>query len=389
MSLKVVITQKQNKYVQCIFDGDKLIELAFTPMDEQIIGNIYVGRVSKVMNNLSAAFVKIREDLECYLPFDEMIPINREWKEGDLIMVQVTKEAIKTKAPSLTMKVSLSGKMIVITRGKPGIGYSSKLSANQKKRLKTFTADWNINDYGIIVRTNAADCGEEEIQTEFHQLYEQFNKIMEFEKSRVLYSCLHQSPPSYIERIRDIGIDQISQAVTDVPQVMQQMKNYLSKENRGTDYSDKLRFYEDKMLSLYNLYSLEAKISEALDKKVWLKSGGYLVIEQTETLSVIDVNTGKYTGKNTSQETFYKINMEAAKEAARQIRLRNLSGMILIDFINLNDSDKEDSLIRSLTAYLREDPIRTNFVDITGCKLVEITRRKTTRSLKEQYYGLS
>ena len=160
------------------------------------------------------------------------------------------------------------------------------------------------------------------------------------------------------------------------------MKAYLE-EQQPSD-ADKLRFYEDKLLPLAKLYSLEKHLEDALSQRVWLKSGGYLIIQPTEALTVIDVNTGKYDGKKRQEETFLKINMEAAKEIGRQLRVRNLSGIIVIDFISMEDKEKKQELIEYFKEVIRQDPVRTTFVDMTGLDLVEITRKKQHRPLHEQ-----
>ena len=147
---------------------------------------------------------------------------------------------------------------------------------------------------------------------------------------------------------------------------------------------DKLVFYEDALLPLYKLYSVEARLSEALDRKVWLKSGGYLVIDRTEALTCIDVNSGKYVGKKSGDESYFHINLEAAEEIAVQLRLRNLSGIIIIDFINMKAKEKNRQLMNSLKKFLDKDPVRTSVVDMTPLGLVEVTRKKEKKSLWEQ-----
>ena len=346
------------------------------------MNHIFIGKVTKIVQNIEAAFVKITPDIECFLPLSEVFPHGRRLVEGDEILVQVTKDAIKTKAPAVSMNVSLSGKYLVLTREKKNIGISNKISRADRQRLKALTEHFPDTEYGMIVRTNAATASDEDIRTESEQLRSIFEQLLKTYNTRTVYSCLYQSPPDYIAQIRDYGIDRVGQIVTDDKNVYDTMMHSFSK---GQEMPDEwLRFYQDSMLSLCKLYSLESKIGEALQKKVWLKSGGYLVIEQTETLSVIDVNTGKFTGKKTAEDTFYKINLEAAEEAAKQIRLRNLSGMILIDFINLSEAEKELELIQKLKNLLRKDPIKSDYIDVTGLKLVELTRKKVKRSLSEQ-----
>ena len=178
----------------------------------------------------------------------------------------------------------------------------------------------------------------------------------------------------------------MDEIVTDDPEVFQAVQNYL---NCYGEYEIPLRFYEDKLLPLSKLYSLESVLERSLQERVWLKSGGFLVIQPTEAFVCIDVNTGKFSGKKEIQETFRKINLEAAKEIAWQLRLRNLSGIILIDFINMENQEDKKELLHTLQAYLNQDPIKGTVVDITPLNIVEVTRKKVRKPLLEEWKALN
>ena len=194
-------------------------------------------------------------------------------------------------------------------------------------------------------------------------------------------ALIYENQPEYLQVLQNVYEQDLEEIVTDNRELYEQVARYL--EYYGMP-AEKLRLYEDKLLPLSRLYSLETVLKEALSEKVWLKSGAFLVIQQTEAFVSIDVNTGKYTGKKDMQETFRKINLEAAKEIARQLRLRNLSGMILIDFINLKEQKDKDELLQTLQRYLNQDPVKGNVVDITKLNIVEVTRKKIRKSLAEE-----
>lgn len=191
-----------------------------------------------------------------------------------------------------------------------------------------------------------------------------------------------QALPGYIAAIRDSFGGTLEEIITDVPEYHRELKAYLEmcqKEDAGC-----LTLYEDSLLPLGRLYSLETAFEKALGKNVWLKSGGYLVIEPTEAMTVIDVNTGKYSGRKKMQDTVYKINMEAADEIGRQLRLRNLSGIIIVDFIDMERDEDRKALLAHLGEVVLKDPVKTTVVDMTALNLVELTRKKVRKPLHEQ-----
>lgn len=185
--------------------------------------------------------------------------------------------------------------------------------------------------------------------------------------------------------MRDVYGDTLEEIVTDLPAILAELGEYLGEYQK--EDAEKLRLYEDRLLSLHKLYSLERALDNAAKEKVWLPSGGFLMIQQTEAFVAVDVNTGKYTGKKKQQETYRKINLEAAREIAAQLRLRNLSGIILIDFINLERKEHQEELLNVLKKYLRRDPVHTVLVDMTKLNIVEVTRKKVRKSLAEEIGG--
>lgn len=201
-----------------------------------------------------------------------------------------------------------------------------------------------------------------------------YEKTAVYGRSRTCFSCVYETEPFYMNAVRDTYSKHLDEIVTDIPEVFEHIVAYLKEVSHGEE--NKVRLYEDALLPLYKLYRIGMVLEEVQKQKVWLKSGGFLVIQQTEAFVSIDVNSGKFTGKKKAEETYRKINLEAAGEIARQLRLRNLSGIILIDFINMENPDHQDELFHVLQKHLRKDSVKAKAVDITPLHILEMTRKK-------------
>lgn len=392
MNSKLVITTKNNQIISSLIEDSEFVQLRVDSLDsDSILGNIYVGKVKNIVKNINAAFIEIANGVMCYYSLEEnKDPIFLKEKKndkvviGDEILVQIEKENIKTKAPVATCHLNFTGKYTVLTHGKTKIGVSSKITSDkEKKRLRSILSSYKNDRYGFIIRTNAEGASEELIRNEITSLIREYEQLREFAIHRSVFSLVHQTPQSYLCDIRDGYANTLSEIVTDNEMIYNQIKDYLSKYQQ--EDMEKLRYYKDDMIRLSALYNVDKRLEEATREHVWLKSGAYLIIQHTEAFNVIDVNTGKaIAGKKKAQETFLKINLEAAKEAARQIRLRNLSGIIIIDFIDLLDKNDQEILMRTLSELFRKDPVKTTVVDITALNLVEITRKKVRKPLHQQ-----
>lgn len=391
MKRQLVITKTEQNIVTTLIENDIVVEMHCAKEGQEkdaVLGNIYVGKVKNIVANIQAAFVEIAPGLECYYPLNEsVVPIftNKIGKKplciGDELVVQISREALKTKNLSVTGKISFTGKYAVLTHGDTRIGVSGKIPKDKKDKLKQLANDYLSDEYGIILRTNAKDADSDEIISEIEHLIGEYQKLVQAAHTRVCYSCLKKAPASYLAELKNIYQEGLEEIVVEDPGLYGEIKDYLT--NHQPDDLDKLRHYEDKLLPLHKLYSIEKHLEDALKERVWLKSGAYLVIQPTEALTVIDVNTGKCVSKKKDDEAYFKLNLEAAKESARQIRLRNLSGIILIDFINMNSKEFTEKLLGKLNSYLQSDPVETVLVDMTKLELVEITRKKIRKTLKE------
>lgn len=392
MNNQFIITKKENKIVSSYMEHGELVQISLESMEhESILSNIYLGKVKNIVKNIRAAFVEIAEKQMCYLSLENSkMPIFANKKNsntisvGDTIIVQVSREDVKTKAPVVTTEFSFTGKYVVLTHGKTKLGISSKITdEGERERLRDLLKRYESETYGWIIRTNALHASEHAIEKEIAVLKSLYDNLLEFGIHKTRFSLLYKAPAAYLCDIRNGMSPDTKEIITDNKELYNEIREYLNCYQQ--EDVEKVRFYEDTSVSLNRLYGIETKLEKALQKNVWLKSGGTLVIEPTEALTVIDVNTGKaIKGNKKIQETFLKVNLEAALEIAKQIRLRNISGIIIVDFIDLEQKEMKDLLMKTLSDYLKKDPIKTTLVDMTALGLVEITRKKVRKPLWEQ-----
>lgn len=382
---------EQTKTLSFLMNNKECMEISCDIEEERsLIGNIYVGKVKNIVKNIDAAFVEIKKGLLCFLPLSEAEnAIFTNHKEasrlvvGDELLVQVLKDGVKTKAPVVSTNLNFTGRYFVFTtKRKDELGISNKLNAEERKRLQEYVQKKEEEPFGIIIRTNAKNASEEELDNEYGYLKEVYRNVVNYGIHKTAFSLLMEDEAPYIKQLRNIRQDELEEIVTDDKNIYEQAFEFLKSHQPGD--LDKLRFYEDASYSLWKLYGLETILDDATRTRVWLKSGGYLVIEPTEALTVIDVNTGKYDGNKNADATFVKINQEAAIEAAKQLRLRNISGIIIIDFIDMKrEADKLD-VLSALNNELKKDPLKATLVDMTKLNLAEVTRKKVKKSLREQ-----
>lgn len=394
---KLIITKMELKgspcLICCLAEESQVMELQLEPLGKKsILGNIYVGQVENLAANIQAAFIQIAPGFRCYFPLSEAEQAiytsgrkgSSALRPGDEILVQVSRDAMKGKLPAVTSNLNFTGKYLVLTTGEKKFGLSKKLGKEDRSRLSKWLEEEAVRpdkEYGLVVRTNAADASKEEILQELEYLKSQYVRTAVNGRSRTCFSLLYETEPFYMEAVRDVNSRNLEEIVTDVPEIRDRIRAYL--EEISPEETEKVRFYEDSLLPLYKLYRLEAALEEIKREKIWLNSGGFLVIQQTEAFVSIDVNSGKFTGRKKAQETYRKINLEAAKEITRQLRLRNLSGIILVDFINMENQDHQDELFHVLQKYLRKDPVKGKAVDITPLHILEMTRKKVRRPVIE------
>ncbi len=402
---RAVITECNNIQYLLIYEENNLAEChPLISNDTCQIGNIYIGRVEKVVKNIQSAFIRLDEDHVGYLPLNDKpaMVLNRTLPkglpsiaEGDKVLVQVEQEALKMKQARVTGNISLAGNYAALDLLTGMVGVSNKIrNAERVEELKTMVS--SDMPYGVIFRTACEQARNDAIWAELQQLTTQMDQIIhkaEYERNTGL---IQGGKPEYLAIMEEYGWARIDEIQTDNKVIYEELyakKNLVTSTNASSDQNHvpnndsdvdqpRILYYEDEY-PLYKLLSLETEITHLLDRRVWLKSGGFLVIEPTEAMVVIDVNTGKSIGKKRQEEHLLKVNEEAAVEIAKQLRLRNLSGIILVDFINMKQPESRDKLIRTLKSVLHKDKVPSRFVDVTALELYEITRKKIRRPLHE------
>ncbi len=373
---QIVITKVQDKAILVSMHNDKLYDVLVENEENTSgnVGDIFVGKVQNVVDNIHAAFVEFEKNKVGFLPLSECQ--GKTVKAGDEFVVQIKQAAVKTKQPVLTIFPEIAGRFAVVSTKSKTKGVSKKIIEEEKKKeLYKILEDFCEDPYGVILRTSAKTASEEEIRKECTGLLKQMHELMDYSEYKTRFSCLYHEASFYLKYIRSLELSNFERIVTDLQSVYEELYPI---------YGDKVELYSDDSYSLDKLLGISTKLLKANEKKVWLKSGGNLVIEPTEALTVIDVNTGKAVdGRRNKETTFYKINCEAAIEAARQIRMRNLSGIIVIDFIDMKEQEHVEELMQLLRMKLSEDKVKTVLVDITKLGLVEITRMKKNPPLRE------
>ena len=391
-SQKLLLTHYEGHKAAFLLENDRLMQVVLSGNSPYAIGDIYVGRVKNIVKGMDAAFVELSPGSVGFLPFSHFNPktvLNRpdatQIKCGDEIMVQVSKEPHKTKEATLTTDISFAGKYLVLIPYSHGIHYSKRFDSQSKDRLRTEITDVVLQlfgdmdvflqHYGLVVRTNAINAPFQELSRELHDLFHKAGEILAVADKRTVFSCLYKED-SFFDRVLNLNfVTETTEIITDDATTYHELSVVAP-----------LRFYDDTRITMHSLYGLEEKVKEALSKKVWLKCGGYLIIEPTEALTVIDVNSGKTSkakNKLSSEEFHHTVNCEAVPEIMRQIRLRNLSGIIIVDFLKTDVSNNQELLDR-LRTEAAKDPTLTVIVGMTTLGLVEITRKKTEASLYEK-----
>lgn len=387
---KLVITEKDGIICYGYFQDGIPVELGCEPKEPMsILGNIYAARVERIAEGIHGAFLEIGEKQKCYYTLSDEQPVKlspgHEDKlyGGDIILVQITKDAVKTKLPVCTGNISLNGKYFVLTLSDKRTGISKKIrNKPERERLETLIQKYTSKEYGIVVRTNAEGASEAALTQELEVLLSRYEELMRKAKIASGKTLLYKEPPYYITLGKELPEKELDEILTDNMDIFEELQEYYN--HIGTASHSLLTFYEDSY-SLYNLYRFAHYYEEAYGKYVWLKSGASLVIEPTEAMTVIDVNTGSVLKKKRQEDTlFYQINREAAKEIARQLRLRNISGIIMIDFINMKNPSQKEKLLALLDSECKKDRVHCNVIDMTALNLVEMTRSKVRRPLYEQ-----
>jgi ribonuclease E len=383
-----------------VMEGRSLVEHyvgSLEPDDTAIDGNIYLGKVQNVLPGMEAAFIDIgtpkngvlyRGDV-AFDPSDveESHPrIERLLKNGQAVLVQVTKNPIGAKGARLTQEVSLAGRFVVMVPGQPETyGISKRLPDDERKRLRRVLEGLRPPDAGLIVRTAAEGATDVELRRDVERLRAQWEQISKVASRAKAPSLVYQEPTLVVRVIREEFTKEYRGVIIDDRDLYEQVRSYV--EAIAPELADRVEYYdpEEEGLPLYERFHVQEQLLKALDRKVWLPSGGSLIVESTEALTVIDVNTGKNVGRSNLEETVYRNNLEAAEEVARQLRLRDIGGIIVIDFIDMEIRKNRDEVIRAFRDALARDKTRTQVFDISELGLVEMTRKRISEGLVETF----
>jgi ribonuclease E len=394
-----------------VLEGRSLIEhYVSRPADDttQIHGNIYLGKVQNVLPGMEAAFVDIGtpknavlyrgdlqydlEDVEEKAPRGSDARIEEILRPGQTIVCQVTKNPIGTKGARLTQEVSLAGRFVVLLPGSATYGISKRLPDDERKRLrrildevraKTKGSEAGNGQPGLIVRTAAEGATADELRRDVERLVGQWHEIEALAKRSRSPALLYREPPLAVRIIREEFNRDYRGVVIDDPVLFDEVNDYVS--SLIPELADRVELYDDPTLPLFERQHVHEQLHKALDRKVWLPSGGSLIIERTEALTVIDVNTGKNVGSKNLEETVYRNNLEAAEEIAHQLRLRDIGGIIVIDFIDMEIRKNRDEVLRAFKDALARDKTRTQVFDISELGLVEMTRKRVSEGLVESF----
>ena len=394
----MMVVQVRKDFTQvAMLEGRSLIEhYVSRPADdsEQIHGNIYLGRVQNVLPGMEAAFVDIGTPKNAVLyrgdvQFDkedvvEQGPeprIEHVLQARQLILCQVTKNPIGAKGGRLTQEVSLPGRFVVLIPDSRTYGISKRLPDDERRRLRSILDRVKPEEHGIIVRTAAENATEYELRTDMTRLLALWEEIKERSKKSSGPTLLYREPPLAVRVIREEFSSDYRGIIIDEPELYEEVRQYIGDFN--PEFLDRVEFYDTNAqgLSLFENQHVHEQIHKALDIKVWVPSGGSLVIEHTEALTVIDVNTGKNVGKTNLEETVFTNNLEAADEIARQLRLRDIGGIIVIDFIDMEIRENRRKVLDRFKNSLSRDKTRTQVFDISELGLVEMTRKRIGEGL--------
>ncbi|MDH5591058.1 MAG: Rne/Rng family ribonuclease, partial [Gemmatimonadota bacterium] len=393
-----------------LLEEEQLVEIMFDRPDQgRLVGDIYLGRVEAVLPGIQAAFVDIGTDKAGFLHVSDLNlddeelddedgngngggrgrrkskkypPIQDHLKKGQELLVQVTKEPISTKGPRLTAQVSLPGRFLVYMPYSSHVGVSRKIDGrDQRAKLRKMAKAILPGDSGgMIVRTVGEEVTPERLEKEFKRLHAMWKKVQRRANSQKAPTLVHGEAKLISGVIRDLFSDKFDALRIDSKVIYNEIVQYV--KSVDPDLMDRVHFY-DEPVPLFDKYGIEEDIQQAFSRKVGLKSGGYVIIEPTEALVSIDVNTGRFTGKGKKdpEETILRTNLDAAREIAKHVRLRDVGGIIVVDFIDMNSQENRDRVVHELRSHLGRDRARTKVFEVSSLGLVEMTRQRVRPSL--------
>ncbi|MGD9677312.1 MAG: ribonuclease E/G [Vulcanibacillus sp.] len=388
---KIIINFNPDRLRAAVLEDGHLVEFHVEKPSKELVGNIYVGKVVNVLPGMQAAFVDIGIERNAFLYIGDALPIKEDETEreeinisevlqqGQTILVQVKKEAFGNKGPRVTTHISIPGRFIVYMPESKYIGVSKKITDEvDRSKLKSLGESLVRDNEGMIIRTKTFEVDIEQINDDLNFLRGIWDSIYEQSKNKPIPSLIYKDLDLIARLIRDIFTEDVEQLIIDNEYEYAKVSEII--KMTVPEYSDRLEVYQGEE-DIFSAFDIQHEIDKALRRKVWLKSGGYLVIDKTEALTVIDVNTGKYIGHSRLEDTVFKINTDAAVEIAKQLRLRDIGGIIVIDFIDMEIEEHAKEIVNVLEIELKRDRTKSSVLGFTQLGLVEMTRKKVRRSL--------
>jgi ribonuclease E len=360
--------------------------------DRSIVGNVYLGRVQNVLPGMEASFVDIGEGRNGVLYAGEVGIVGDEGEEiprietvlrsGQPILVQVTKDPMRAKGARLTALISIAGRHLVLVPNARSLGVSKRLPDDERTRLRDIAQSIRPTQHGLIVRTAAESASQQDLDRDLRRLIEIWDEISATAKKVTAPALVYNEPELELRVIRDLFNRDVVKCYVDDPELESVLRQYIRTTTPDLDH--RVELYRGQ-LPIFEEFRVQEQIRKSLDRSVWLPSGGHLVIDRTEAMTVIDVNTGKFVGKSSLEETVFRTNKEAAVEVSRQLRLRDTGGIIMIDFIDMELIENRDEVLRVLKKELAKDRTRTQVFDISPLGLVQMTRKNVSAGILEAF----
>ena len=389
MEKKIIVNCDTKDTRVAVLEDDRLVEIYLErPVYQRVVGNIYKGIVENVLPGMQAAFVNIGLERNAFLYVDDVCvkgegrqPIEKKLRPGEEVLVQVAKEPFGSKGARLTCQITLPGRFIVLMPTVDYIGISRRIDdPKERERLKKITEALRPKGMGLIVRTVAEGADEESLKQDIDFLSGMWLRMQGKMDKIKAPALMHQDLDLIYRIVRDLFTVDINSFAVDTPFEFDKIMETL--EYIAPHLKDKVSLYRGKE-PVFEFYGIEEEIEKALSNKVWLQCGGYLVIEQMEALTVIDVNTGRYIGKTNLAETILKTNLDAAEEIVRQIRLRDIGGIVIIDFIDMNSEKHQQKVVNKMEEELKKDRTKAHVLGLTSLGLVEMTRKKVRQGIDD------
>ncbi len=405
MRTEIIINVGSNESRIAILEEGKLVELFVErPEEERMVGMIYKGMVTSVLPGMQAAFVDIGIAKRGFLPLSDLAvsegawspflgehevkeierkgrrkPVGKMLKPGDIILVQVTKEPMGRKGPKLTTQLAIPGRFTVLLPGEDHLGVSRKITNwKERKRLKELVAPFKPEGMGVIVRTEGEGKGEGEFKSDIERLLKAWKKITKRAGKGKAPALLYRDVGITSSVVRDLFSSEVERMVVDSKREYRRILSYL--RSVSPQLRPKVEYYKGEE-PIFDFYGIEKEIEKVFERKIWLKRGSYIVIDHTEALVTVDVNSGRYVGRENLEETALRTNLEAAREIARQIRLRDIGGIIVIDFIDVEGKRNREKVYQELKGAFKRDRANVSILPMNDFGLIELTRGRTKPSL--------